>query len=115
MNAQSTRTTGAKAPAKAPTVRDKAAVAEKASTPSRASTAASTAAAQPDSGLAATPAFIEPEQRRALIAQAAYYRAERRGFEPGREVEDWYLAEGEIDAMLTRGEIPAMRGRTDVA
>ena len=26
------------------------------------------------------------------IAEAAYYRAERRGFEPGRETEDWLAA-----------------------
>ena len=28
---------------------------------------------------------------------AAYYRAERRGFAPGHEVEDWLAAEAEID------------------
>jgi hypothetical protein len=30
------------------------------------------------------------------IAIAAYYRAERRGFEPGHEVEDWLEAEREV-------------------
>ena len=40
-----------------------------------------------------------------MIAEAAYYRAERRGFEPGCELEDWCLAEVEIDGMLTRGQI----------
>ncbi|HYE37672.1 DUF2934 domain-containing protein [Methylocaldum sp.] len=30
------------------------------------------------------------------IAEAAYYRAERRGFAPGYEVEDWLEAEREI-------------------
>jgi hypothetical protein len=30
------------------------------------------------------------------IAEAAYYIAERRGFEPGHEVDDWLQAEGEI-------------------
>jgi hypothetical protein len=52
----------------------------------------------PEGGAAA--AYIEPEERRAMIAEAAYYRAERRGFEPGRELEDWTLAESEIDGML---------------
>jgi len=33
----------------------------------------------------------------ALIATAAYYRAERRGFRPGHEVEDWLDAEREVD------------------
>lgn len=35
--------------------------------------------------------------RRARIAIAAYYRAERRGFAPGREIEDWLDAEREVD------------------
>ncbi|CAI8801662.1 DUF2934 domain-containing protein [Methylocaldum szegediense] len=30
------------------------------------------------------------------IAEAAYYRAEKRGFVPGYEVEDWLEAEKEI-------------------
>jgi hypothetical protein len=35
-----------------------------------------------------------------MIATAAYYRAERRGFAPGGEVEDWLAAEREIDESL---------------
>lgn len=35
-------------------------------------------------------------QRQAMIAEAAYYRAERRGFAPGHELEDWLRAEAEI-------------------
>ncbi len=35
-------------------------------------------------------------QLQPLIAEAAYYRAERRGFAPGQEVEDWLAAEQEI-------------------
>jgi hypothetical protein len=40
--------------------------------------------------------------RRAMIAEAAYYLAERRGFAPGRELEDWVAAEGEIRHLWTR-------------
>lgn len=40
------------------------------------------------------------EDRRRLIAEAAYFRAEQRGFVPGNEVEDWLAAEMEIDALL---------------
>jgi len=36
------------------------------------------------------------------VAEAAYYRAERRGFEPGMEADDWLAAEAEIQAR-TRG------------
>jgi hypothetical protein len=38
------------------------------------------------------------EERRERIQLVAYFRAERRGFEPGHDVEDWLTAEPEIDA-----------------
>lgn len=47
--------------------------------------------------------FVGPEQRAALIAEAAYLRAEQRGFAPGHEVEDWLAAESEVDARLMHG------------
>jgi Protein of unknown function (DUF2934) len=34
--------------------------------------------------------------RRRMIAEAAYRLSERRGFEPGHELEDWLAAENEI-------------------
>lgn len=37
------------------------------------------------------------ESREARIAEAAYWRAERRGFQPGRELDDWLEAERSID------------------
>lgn len=43
---------------------------------------------------------IPPEEREQLIARAAYFRAEKRGFEPGHELEDWLQAEAEVDASL---------------
>ena len=36
------------------------------------------------------------EERQRLIAVAAYYRAERRGFVPGCEMDDWLEAEAEV-------------------
>jgi hypothetical protein len=45
-------------------------------------------------------ARVTPEARRALIAENAYHRAERRGFELGHEDEDWLAAEAEVDALL---------------
>lgn len=39
-------------------------------------------------------------QRHAMIAEAAYFRAQRRGFEPGHELEDWLQAEA--DFLMTR-------------
>ncbi len=44
--------------------------------------------------------FVEPctaRPREALVAEIAYFRAQRRGFEPGHEVEDWLAAEAEVD------------------
>jgi hypothetical protein len=37
-----------------------------------------------------------------MIAEAAYFRAEQRGFEGGDPDEDWYQAEREIDQLLAR-------------
>jgi hypothetical protein len=50
--------------------------------------------------------LIDQDLRRSMIAQAAYYRAERRGFEPGHEAEDWLAAESEVDAALMLGALP---------
>lgn len=47
-------------------------------------------------------------RRYMLIAEAAYGRAERRGFVPGSELSDWLEAEAEVDAAL--GWTPADRG-----
>ena len=44
--------------------------------------------------------FVGLEQRAALIAEAAFFRAEKRGFAPGHETEDWLAAEAEVDATL---------------
>jgi len=46
-------------------------------------------------------AGVTSEARRALIAEAAYLRAERRGFIPGHETDDWLEAEAEVDALLS--------------
>jgi hypothetical protein len=44
---------------------------------------------------------VSAEIRRGMIAEAAYLRAERRGFVAGSDVEDWLAAEEEIDALLS--------------
>ncbi len=45
---------------------------------------------------------VSDEERRAMIARAAYFRAERRNFAPGQELEDWVAAEGDVDRELVR-------------
>jgi hypothetical protein len=41
-----------------------------------------------------------PAERHEMIAVAAYFVAERRGFAPGDAVRDWLEAERQIDGML---------------
>jgi hypothetical protein len=43
---------------------------------------------------------IPPEQWRVMVAEAAYYRAERRGFRDGSPEQDWFEAEEEIRRSL---------------
>ena len=44
---------------------------------------------------------VSVDERRGMIAKAAYLRGERRGFAPGGEADDWLAAEQEIDALLS--------------
>lgn len=38
--------------------------------------------------------------REQMIAEAAYFRAERRGFVPGNEMTDWLEAEADVESVL---------------
>ena len=49
---------------------------------------------------AVEPARITDDQRRGMIAEAAYLRAERRGFAPGGGHDDWMAAEAEENKLL---------------
>jgi len=45
-----------------------------------------------------------------MIAEAAYYRAEKRGFEGGSTLEDWLEAERQIEALYpTKGKARSRR------
>ena len=39
---------------------------------------------------------ISADEREMLVARIAYFRAEKRGFAPGRESQDWAEAEAEV-------------------
>ncbi|MCF7991176.1 MAG: DUF2934 domain-containing protein [Thiohalocapsa sp.] len=41
-----------------------------------------------------------PDERERMVAVAAYYLAEHRGFAPGGQDDDWRRAERQIDSML---------------
>ncbi|MCM2323180.1 MAG: DUF2934 domain-containing protein [Oligoflexia bacterium] len=45
---------------------------------------------------------MTPEKRQQLIAEAAYFRAERRGFQNGSPQQDWIEAEAEINRLLNQ-------------
>ncbi len=50
---------------------------------------------------------IDENERRRLIAEAAYYRAQRRGFTNGSPESDWLEAEAEIVALLANAGMRA--------
>lgn len=66
---------------------------------------------KPTSIVTRSDTYIEPDRRRSMIAEAAYYYSERRGFDPGHELDDWLAAETQIEAAPTLGESPALAGR----
>lgn len=43
---------------------------------------------------------ISAEERQNLIARVAYFRAEKRGFSPGCELQDWFEAETEVKRLI---------------
>ena len=64
------------------------------------------------------PAEMDTPGRRQQIALIAYFKAARRGFAPGRELQDWLEAEREYEAILSavataveaRGDHPLPKG-----
>lgn len=46
---------------------------------------------------------VSPDRRFQMISEAAYFRAERRGFAPGGESRDWLESEAEIEELLAAG------------
>ena len=57
--------------------------------------------AKPNSLIASSLKPVTADIRRAMIAEAAYYIAEQRGFAQGCDVDDWLRAEAQIDARLS--------------
>lgn len=49
------------------------------------------------------------ERRQEMIAEAAYFRAQQRGFNGGDPVADWIAAEAEVDALLAAQGDPTVQ------
>jgi hypothetical protein len=56
-----------------------------------------------EEAIAAKPSIrgVSSEEKYQLIAEAAYFRSEKRSFAPGNELKDWLDAEAEIESRLT--------------
>lgn len=95
------KTTAKKAAAPAKASKAPAAKTAKAASPAKAPAAKKAVKADPPARQART--AVPAEQRRNYIEVAAYFIAERHGFTPGRELQDWAAAEAEIDRLLAAG------------
>jgi hypothetical protein len=51
--------------------------------------------------------------RLGMISDAAYFLAERRGFGPGHELDDWLEAEEQVDRALSTAAIDGPRDQLD--
>ena len=40
-----------------------------------------------------------------MVAEAAYHLSEQQGFEPGRDMDNWLIAEQQIEALLKKDKI----------
>ena len=67
--------------------------------------------ARKPAGIQSRPAVATPSsaEREEMVRTAAYFRAERRGFAPGYDWEDWLAAEAEVIALA--GPRPAPKPR----
>jgi Protein of unknown function (DUF2934) len=57
--------------------------------------------------------LFTPADRQQMVAKAAYLRAERRGFIPGHELEDWLWAEHQVHAACGLLEAQPQWGNTE--
>jgi hypothetical protein len=62
--------------------------------------------AKPNPTVQSLPPAAAPGEHvsKAMVAEAAYYIAEKRGFAPGRELDDWLQAEEQVEALTRAAE-----------
>lgn len=83
------------------TTKPRATAATKTTTGSKTTAAAKTTAPRQRARSAADIA-VSTEERQRMIREAAYYRAEQRGFTSGDAMADWLAAEAEVNALLEK-------------
>ena len=94
------------APAKKPVAKSaaKPAVAKpaaKSTAPTPSATPAKAAATKPAAVAVAKPT-LSPAERMKMIAETAYYLAQKRGFTGGNELTDWVAAEKQVDTVVAK-------------
>ncbi|MCU0833935.1 MAG: DUF2934 domain-containing protein [Chromatiaceae bacterium] len=45
---------------------------------------------------------MSPAERYRMVQEAAYYKAEKRNFDPAFDAQNWAEAEAEVDAILAK-------------
>ncbi len=58
-----------------------------------------------ESGPKSASLSLDETRRRQMIAEAAYFLAEQRGFKGGSALEDWLIAEAQVDRQLSSQRI----------
>jgi hypothetical protein len=71
---------------------------EKSASKPKAMAMPSTGVSSVEAGKPTAGTVVAPSDRQLMIEREAYLRAERRGFEPGHELEDWLAAEHSLGA-----------------
>jgi hypothetical protein len=79
--------------------------------PSKLKSSATAGGPQPAASSGTVRVNVSDQVREKMIREAAYFRAEQRAFATGNELEDWFVAEREIDAMLAPPCPGAVSGR----
>ena len=73
-------------------------------TPKNAASKPAPSAAPAASGKTSSAKTVTPAERLAMIAEAAYFIAQKRGFGGGKETDDWAQAEKQVDAVLKKSK-----------
>jgi hypothetical protein len=53
---------------------------------------------------AVTHAAFDPDLRHRMISEGAYYLYTQRGYTDGFDLDDWLMAEGQVDALIMNPE-----------